>query len=730
VRARLNPLSAALAAVLLTAVGCARAKAPSTVEPESRAPRPDASSAVASADASSPPADPSTPPTAPPPPATGPALLLVAGTLFGAGNVDGPATSARFDQPCDVENDGQGNLYIADSANHTIRRLSIAAGTVSTFAGAPGEPGSADGVGPRARFYLPCGLASDHAGNLYVSDTANHTIRRIDTASGAVSTLAGAPGKFGRDDGVGGAARFASPAGLALDRKKDLYVADSANNIIRKITLATGAVKTIAGSAPGSGIADDVGPRASFFSPKDVASDQKGNLYVTDQGNGTIRKIVLATGSVSTLAGMAREQRVVDGRGSTARFGGPHGLAIDKSGALYVADYTVRRIDPSTGDVTTIAGTPGSATSADGTGPAAGFDGHRGMTLDQNGRLYLAEANKARIRRVDVATGAVTTFAGPPATPKISEVRPLSAFAAPFGLVPDEKGNLFVADANANTIERVELATGKVETLAGTRFESGKKDGDGPAARFYVPFDLVYDGGNLYVADAGNGWIRKVAVATGKVTTFAGSTSGSNDGPGAKAKFDNPRGIARDWRGHLYVADSNNHAIRKIVIATGVVSTLAGHTFVSGDADGTGNMAYFNFPTGLAADESNLYVADSFSHTIRRVELKSGEVTTLAGTADQKGSADGVGKDARFDGPQGLAVDRAGNLFVTDSENHTLRKITLATGAVTTVVGSPKRKGVQLVALPASLGTPKRLAFLPGGELLLSDELAVLKARF
>jgi sugar lactone lactonase YvrE len=711
--------------VLPLVFGCTRKKEARNTEPQKR---PATSTRESGAKAPAPRKRASARP-APPTPPTGPWLSLLAGTLHGAGNVDGSALEARFDQPCDAESDGRGNVYIADSANHTIRRLELASGIVTTLAGKPGEPGGADGAGDKARFLRPCGLASDHERALYVADTANHTIRKIDTTTGAVTTVAGSAGKPGRDDGVAPAARFASPEGLVVDRKRDLYVADSANNVIRRIALATATVTTVAGTAPSFGHTDDTGPRASFFSPKDVTSDQNGNLYVSDQGNGTIRRVVIATGAVSTLAGTAGQKATVDGRGSTARFGTPHGIVHHPSGALFVADTTIRKVDVETGEVTSIAGAAGGAPSKDGVGAAAGFDAARGITLDGES-LFVTELWKARLREVDISTRAATTLAGPPPLPARDDGRPATPFAAPFGVAADPKGHLFIADANANSIERVDARTGKVETVAGTRFAQGRDDGERAAARFYVPIDLVYENESLFVTDAGNNTIRKIDVASGKVTTLAGSTPGVNDGPRAKATFDNPRGIARDGRGHLYVADSNNATIRKIVIATGIVSTLAGSRTGPGSADGSSQIASFRFPTGLAVDESFVYVADTHNHAIRRVALSDGEVTTLAGKVEQAGSADGAGEDARFKNPEGLALDKAGHLFVADGGNHAIRKIALASGTVTTVVGSRNRRGVKIGALPASLNAPKRLALLPSGELVISDELALLRARF
>jgi sugar lactone lactonase YvrE len=215
-----------------------------------------------------------------------------------------------------------------------------------------------------------------------------------------------------------------------------------------------------------------------------------------------------------------------------------------------------------------------------------------------------------------------------------------------------------------------------VTTFAGKAGSSGSTDETGTAARFNSPSAITSDGTNLYVADSGNHTIRKIVIDKGEVTVFCGSAngvSGSLDGTGTAALFNYPSGITSDGT-NLYVADSGNHTIRKIVIATGEVTTLAGTSGISGSTEGTGSAALFNNPLGIATDRTNLYVADSGNHTIRKIVIDKGKVTTLAGTAGSTGSADGTGKAARFNNPVGIAtVDAV--LYVGDTGNNTIRKL-------------------------------------------------------
>jgi glucose/arabinose dehydrogenase len=261
------------------------------------------------------------------------------------GSADGTGADARFNYPERVAIDGDGNLYVADSNNHTIRKITPA-GVVTTLAGTAESSGSADGTGADARFKYPEGVAVDGDGNLYVADRDNNTIRKI-TPAGVVTTLAGAAGSYGSADGTGADARFSRPIGVAVDGDGNLYVTDRNNQTIRKITPA-GVVTTLAGAAGSYGSADGTGADARFSGPVGVAVDGDGNLYVTDSSNHTIRKITPA-GVVTTLAGAAESYGFADGTGPLARFNSPVGVAVDGDGNLYVTDrnnHTIRKITP------------------------------------------------------------------------------------------------------------------------------------------------------------------------------------------------------------------------------------------------------------------------------------------------------------------------------------------------------------------------------------------------
>jgi len=298
---------------------------------------------------------------------------------------------------------------VADSFNHTIRKVAPA-GDVSTLAGCAPRQGGQDGNGGTARFRYPLGVAVHSGGNALVADSTNYTIRKI-SPMGQVTTLAGLAGNQGSQDGSGGAARFAQCEAIAVDTTGTVFLADTWNHTIRKVTSA-GAVTTLAGLAGTSGSQDGTGSAARFFLPKGIAVDGAGNVLVADSNNHTIRKVTPA-GVVTTLAGLAGNIGSRDGAGSMARFSQPEGVAVDANGVAYVADtwnHTIRKITPD-GEVSTVAGVPEVEGSQDGTGSEARFYAPKGIAVDAAGNLFVADSNNYTIRMI-APGGAVGTIGG------------------------------------------------------------------------------------------------------------------------------------------------------------------------------------------------------------------------------------------------------------------------------------------------------------------------------
>jgi len=324
-------------------------------------------------------------------------VTTIAGAAMQTGSTNATGLAALFNQPNGITTDGT-NLYVADTYNHIIRQIVISTQAVTTIAGSAGSIGSIDGAGSAARFNFPFAVTTDGT-NLFVADTANFTIRKVVISTGEVTTIAGSSGQSGSTDGTGSGARFNQPKGITTDGT-NLYVADTANNTIRQIVISTRAVTTIAGSAGSIGSTDGTGSAASFNVPAEITTDGT-NLYVADTENFAIRKIVIGTGKVTTVAGSAGQSGSTDGTGSAARFNRPYGITTDGTG-LYVTDTisnTVRKIVIGTGAVTTVAGSAGQSGSTDGTGSAARFNGPSGITTDGT-NLYVVDTNNFKIRQI------------------------------------------------------------------------------------------------------------------------------------------------------------------------------------------------------------------------------------------------------------------------------------------------------------------------------------------
>jgi streptogramin lyase len=318
-------------------------------------------------------------------------LDVLAGQVGVVGSEDGIGPGARLDNPGGVAATAA-YLYFADTGNQVLRRIALDAGSVTTIAGTPGVAGPLDGVGPAAAFSQPEGLAIDEKGILYLADSANDAIRRIDPTTATVTTLAGTLGVAGSADGLGSAAGFRSPHGLAYDPLGYLWVADTGNDTIRQITLTTKAVVTIAGTPGARGSSDGTGPTALFNAPWGIAPDGSGGAYVTDTGNETLRW-VNSTGTVSTLAGAVGQPGSVDGVATNAQFIQPAGLVSDGNGNLYIADTgngAIRQVVIGSTTVTTPVGILGEPGLAIGPLPA-GLAAPEYLAFGSGGQLFVSD---------------------------------------------------------------------------------------------------------------------------------------------------------------------------------------------------------------------------------------------------------------------------------------------------------------------------------------------------
>ncbi len=775
----------------------------------------------------------------------------VVSTLAGSGDYganNGPGSQATFYNISGITVDPSGNVYVAEQGNELIRKITPA-GIVSTFAGKTRTAGFKNGQDTSATFAEPLGLASDKQGNIYVCDYDNRLIRKI-TPSGLVSTFAGQPGVGGDKNGSLDSATF-EPFALAFDAAGNMYVGQL-DHIIRKITTG-GQVSTFAGSG-NVGSADGTGTAASFYQPVAMVADGAGNLYVADGANSNVRKISPA-GVVTTIAGTAGVNGANDGIGAAASFVGPYGLAFDTAGNLYVSDYgnfTIRKIivtgyaidkalpnglafDGTTGKISGRPNVFSPSTTYNITGYNLTGSSSATINLTVNGELNFPPMQPvvygtANFSPATSTAGSITYNSSNPAvasvvagkihtlsvgTSTITATRDstiltqlLTVVPAPLTVVADNKSKAFgsanpaltityggfvngddatkltatpvastsatlsslpglypinvagAADSNytisyvagslailggktslappqisyphqevytngtaitpllpANSGGAVPATVyGQVSAVAGELGVTGSTNGNGTAATFNQPSGIAVDkNGNLYVTDQVANLIRKITPA-GDVTTFAGSgLSGFQNGIGTSATFEFPTGIAVDTLGNLYVVDQGSGFIRKITPGA-VVSTFAGG---GPQLDGQGTMASFSLPRSIAIDQSgNLYVADTYNFLIRKI-TPSGLVSTIAGIKGVQGSANGPGLSATFSGPSGIAVDAMGNIYVAD--DWLIRKIT-PDGTVSTLAGTGASGSNDGIGTAASFGLPQYLAVDAAGNLYVSDE--------
>jgi uncharacterized protein (TIGR03437 family) len=650
------------------------------------------------------------------------------GTLAGTPRLSdgGPATAAPLRTPIAVAVDAHGNLYIADQQDNRIRKVDPS-GIITTYAGT-GIPGYSGDRGPaiNAELNFPTGLALDAKGNLYVADAGNFVVRRI-AVDGTINTVVGnGNGNFAGDNGPATSAQI-DPVAVALDSQGNLYIADGFNYRIRKVD-TNGIITTIGGNGTEGDLGDN-GPasRAEISFVTDLAVDNVGNVYLADYFNYEVRKIDTA-GMMTAFAGGVQSGPIEEeGIPATMAVMDPDGVAFDGSGNVYISDAnlyntTIRRVDLSTGLIYTVAGSGVVGFTGDG-GPAlaAELNEPAGLAVS-GGVIYFADASNERVRKIVNYT--ITTVAGTgirdngPATNAFlnfpegiaidgsgdilvadtgnAEAREFKAGGningvgqlqggAPYGVTADRAGNFYLTDEEPGFPSQMPhiLKVGPDGTTAivAGNGPDGFYGDDGPAtlAVLNTPQGLAVDAaGNIYVADYGNHRVRKIDTA-GNINTIAGNGkvqfSGDN-GPATSAGID-PFDLALDSAGDVLVVDQLNNRIRKIApnntITTVVGTGLAGY---AGDG-GLATEAILKIPTGIALDGSgNMFIADAGNSVVRRVTT-GGLITTIAGNGTLTPSTgDGGPATAAQLNPFSIAVDAAGNVYVTDSFNDHVRVLT------------------------------------------------------
>jgi sugar lactone lactonase YvrE len=450
-------------------------------------------------------------------------------------------------------------------------------------------------------------------------------------------------------------------------------VALAAASLADLTTAQTNFISTYAGGGPnGTPLCNNVA------APWGVAIASNGDIYFSASEGAAVN-----WGAVYKLSGDA--MTLVAGTPGAAGYSGddgpatsanlfPYGVALDGSGNLYIAAHDrIRKVAANTGVITTVAGNGSSGYSGDG-GPAtsATLNQAAGVAVDNSGNLYIADSGNNRIRKVAVGTGVITTMAGNGAAGSSGDggLATSATLSFPNDVVVDSNGNLYIADTGNSRIRKVAAGTGVITTVAGGNGDAYRGDGGlATSASLFEPFGVTVDSiGNVYIADTRNARIRKVAAGTGIITTVAGNPAGSSGdgGPAVAAMLGDPHGLAVDSSGDLYLTDNANNRIRKVVIGTGVITTVAGNgTFSYSGDGGPATSVSLDSPSGVAVDGSgNVYIADLFNSSIRKVAAGTGIITTFVGEAIGVGScSNGPTISATLDLPDDVAVDSSGNIY-------------------------------------------------------------------
>jgi sugar lactone lactonase YvrE len=661
-----------------------------------------------------------------PGPGPTPLITTIAGSI---GPSTGLATGLGLRYPLFPAVDATGNIVFVDTNDHRVWKITpdgmmnvIAGNGIAGFSGDGAPATSASLNGPQA-------VALDNAGNLYVTDQLNNRIRMV-TPAGVISTIAGTGiAGFGGDGGPATNAQMNGPGGIAIDSAGNLFFSDSSSNRIRKVTPA-GIISTVAGNGSATSSGDGGSALSAGLGPltgPGLAVDKSGYLYIPDTVS-RVRKVT-PSGTISTMAGSATAAFKGDGgAAAAASLDTPTGVAVDSAGNLYISDSNNNRIRKVTaaGTISTIAGNGTAGYSGEGAAANAQLDSPIGVALDTAGNLYIADSENHRLRKVTVA-GAISTVAGDGSGgyggDGASATSALLSF--PIGLALDSVGNVYISEYDNNRVRKV-TPFGLITTVAGAG-SPGFSGDDGPAiaAKLFKPYGLAVDsGGNLFIADSYNQRIRKVTPA-GVISTFAGNGRNAFAGDGGQATQAQlyPFGIAVNSAGNLYIADWSNNRIRRVTPAD-VISTVAGSATQGFFGDGgPANVARLSGPYDVAVDGSgNLYIADYGNNRIRKV-TPAGVISTVAGNGTNGWSGDGgPAINASLSSPAGIAVDGGGNLYIADLGNERIRKVTAA-GIISTIAGTGTSgfSGDGDPATAAQLSSPNGIKVDNAGNVYIAD---------
>jgi hypothetical protein len=834
----------------------------------------------------------------------------VINTIAGGGSTNpgdgGLATSAQLTNPTAVAVDSSGNIYFSDTNANRVRKITAATGIITTVAGNGTAGYSGDnGQATSAMLNSPGGVAVDSAGNIYIVDGSNFRIRKITISNGVISTVAGTGTRGYNGDAITATtAELGYMGGVAIDSAGNIYISDAGNERIRKVTVSTGIITTVAGDGIDGFNSDGrAATSGGLNNPGWVAVDSSGNIYISDEGNYRVRKVTVSTGLISTVAGNGTYGNTGNGGPATsAEIGGPAQLAADASGNIFIADSSfdvIHKVTAATGQITTVAGNGIQGFSGDGgIAVAAEFYGSDGVAVDSSGNIYIADFYNARIRAVGPSTpvavsctptsvifgsgtavSCVATVIGVNPTGTVDwsvnggfeqadtlsgtsdnytwtsagnagpyvieaaysgDANDLAGFGAAIAKISQAAPTMTVSTSGSPSIygSSVTLTANLPSGASGTVTFSSGTAGSGtglttigsatisgttaplvistlsagannitaywagnsnftsvtspamtqdvqlaPTISWATPAPITYgaalsstqlnatvgylssanfiyniagngatgylsDGvpapdtelgepqgvavdssGNVYIADSSTNRIRKVTASTGLISTVAGNGTGgyNEDGIAAtSAELSDPEGVALDSQGNIYIADKNNNRIRKVTVSTGIITTVAGNGTYGFQGDGSAATgAEMRYPMGIAVDTSgNIYFGDTNNYRIRKVTASNGIISTIAGTGTEGSSGNGVAAtSAEINSPYGLTADASGNIYIADTNNNRVRKVTASTGIITTVAGNGTYgyNGDGIASASAELGQPEGVAVDSSGNIYIAD---------
>ncbi len=664
----------------------------------------------------------------------------------------GPATSSELYNPAGVAVDARGDLFIADTHNNVVEevspagRLSVVAGVATGVVGEAGPP--TPGPATSSRLGFEQGVAADARGQLFIADTSNDVVEDV-TPAGRLSVVAGEGDQAGPPTpGQATNSELNEPYGVAVDARGDLFIADTGNDVVEKVT-AAGRLSVVAG------IADQPGPpkrgpadRSKLAGPFKVAVDARGDLFISDEGNYDVEEVT-ASGRLSVVAGDGQPGRPTPGPAIGPGLGNePDGVAVNSRGDLFIAEYgnaVVEEVN-TTGRLSVVAGVvdqsgppiAGPATSSELESPS-------GVAVDARGDLFIADEGNDVVEEVNpsgmlsVVAGVVGKFGPPTPGPATS-----SELESPSGVAVDARGDLFIADEGNDVVEEVN-PSGMLSVVAGVIGKHGPPTpGPATSSDLYDPQAVSIDtAGDLFIADTNNNDIEKVRLTVTHVaarptttTTATTTTTTTNSqtssgtlsliaGPGTRFSLSYPSGVAVDARGDLFIAETGKAVVEELT-PTGRSSVVAGIAGKFGQpTPGPATSSKLRLPEGVAVDaRGDLFIADDFNDVVEKV-TPAGRLSIVAGIAGKAGPpTPGLATSSVLDGPEGVAVDAHGDLFIADGGNGVVEEVT-PTGKLSVVAGVAGDHGLPSPgpATSSEFDSPYGIAVDAHGDLFIADSL-------